>query len=313
MANYFKKKAIVLIYHRVIDLENDPQQLAVSAHNFENQIQIIKKKFKIIRLQDLITNLKSNEIIDNSVIITFDDGYSDNYEFALPILEKYQVPATFFISTGYVGSKNEFWWDKLEPIFLSDSKLPSNLELKIGSVIYRWTNCYKNGHLIYEELLGILKRQSFDIIQSTLEQLSNWIGLNYNHREQYRALNADELIKLSQNPMFEIGSHTINHCILANESQEIQQREISDSKLFLEKLINVEIHSFSYPFGKNVDFSNLTSKVVKESGYNCAISNIQGLVTKKTDIYNVPRFLVRNWTQLEFESKINDILRFGPE
>ncbi|MGE5944862.1 MAG: polysaccharide deacetylase family protein, partial [Flavobacteriales bacterium] len=98
-------KAIVLMYHRICNIDTDPWQLAVSPENFENQIKTITKNFNVLPVNDLIEQFKNRKIKRNSIYITFDDAYQDNYFYAKPILEKYKCPATFFVPTHFIGKE----------------------------------------------------------------------------------------------------------------------------------------------------------------------------------------------------------------
>src|SRR4051794_28319151 len=99
---------VVLIYHRVTVLADDPQLLAVSPDKFRAQLEILKR-YPILRFED-----DWSKVRQPSIVITFDDGYADNHREALPILTEYGLPATFFVTAGAVGSNSEFWWDELE-------------------------------------------------------------------------------------------------------------------------------------------------------------------------------------------------------
>lgn len=311
--NSFIEKSLVLIYHRVIDLENDPQQLAVSIKNFESQISHLKSNYQIKTLQQIVSDIKQRQIVNKSVAITFDDGYFDNKSYALPILEKLQIPATIFISTNYVDKADEFWWDKLESVLLLSTNLPPHLELKINTEVYIWNDCNSRREQIYQDIHKILKAISISEIPSIIKQLVVWSGSDYHPRQKYRPVSQSELIEMSKSPYVEIGAHTMSHCRLSNESAECQRNEIEGSKLFLEKLLNKKILSFSYPFGTYSDYTDFTPGIVKQMEYNCGISNNQDLVTKNTDVYSIPRYLVRNWNSTEFANRINNMFRFGPE
>ena len=113
--NLIDSPVIILIYHRVTDLPADPEMLAVSPDNFRLHMKFLKQQFGIVRFEEEWTNVQKP-----AVAITFDDGYADNVLEALPILEEIGVPATFFVSTGRIGSGREFWWDRLEGILLQD-------------------------------------------------------------------------------------------------------------------------------------------------------------------------------------------------
>lgn len=97
---------LVLMYHRVNDEAGQKLTgLTVSTENFEKQLLYLKKHFQILKLEEDWTPLKKT-----GVVITFDDGYADNFLNALPLLEKHQIPAAIFITTLNINSKNEFWW-----------------------------------------------------------------------------------------------------------------------------------------------------------------------------------------------------------
>jgi peptidoglycan/xylan/chitin deacetylase (PgdA/CDA1 family) len=102
------RPVLVTMYHRVNNVVGDKlTHLTVSVENFENQLLYYKENYQIIRLDEDWNSLKKT-----GLVITFDDGYADNISNALPLLEKYQIPATFFVTTLNINTKNEFWWDR---------------------------------------------------------------------------------------------------------------------------------------------------------------------------------------------------------
>lgn len=108
----FLKPTVIFLYHRISEVADDPHLLSVNPENFEKQLLYLQDNFKIIRLSELVQNLKNGKMVSGSATITFDDGYADNFSVALPILEKHRIPATFFITAGKIGSKEPFYWDE---------------------------------------------------------------------------------------------------------------------------------------------------------------------------------------------------------
>ncbi|HUQ96870.1 MAG TPA: polysaccharide deacetylase family protein, partial [Chitinophagaceae bacterium] len=135
---HFEPTAVVLMYHRIADVAVDPWDLAVSAAHFEEQVALLTKKFNVIPVRELVKNLKEKKLAARTVCLTFDDGYTDNYLFAKPTLEKYRCPATFFIASGYTGQKEAFWWDYLEALLLNAPHLPALFEIPIQDDILRF-------------------------------------------------------------------------------------------------------------------------------------------------------------------------------
>jgi peptidoglycan/xylan/chitin deacetylase (PgdA/CDA1 family) len=299
----FQKTCTVLIYHRVTDLSLDPQLLTVSPSNFENQVKHLKDNYTILSLKELIDCLKKKKVPKRTVVITFDDGYRDNYYEARPILERYQVPATIFISSGMVGAGQEFWWDELEYIFYqTEDIIHKPLKLGIKGKDYTWLiKTPLDAHTVYNNLHPLIKGLTIVTREEVMEELFEWAGKKRTMRASHAVLSEEELKKLAGSNMIEIGAHTCFHPRLSNESREVQSREITESKNTIEKWLHKEVSSFSYPFGLDEDFNNDSLDIVKRSGYSCGIANIQACVTRNTDPFLVPRWLVRNWDVEEFE------------
>ncbi|MDG1173945.1 MAG: polysaccharide deacetylase family protein, partial [Opitutales bacterium] len=112
----------VLLYHRIFNPSIDAQLLSVTPENFEQQLIFLKENYEVISYRTLIHRLVEKNLCDRSICLTFDDGYIDNLTEALPLLEKYSMPATIFVCTGNIGKSNEFWWDMLENIFLAQNE-----------------------------------------------------------------------------------------------------------------------------------------------------------------------------------------------
>jgi peptidoglycan/xylan/chitin deacetylase (PgdA/CDA1 family) len=129
LENMFSPRAIILLYHRVIDLPSDPQLLCVSPRNFADHLQVIRECGRTIHMKALGQVLQHGNRGQCAVIVTFDDGYADNLNNAKPLLERYDILATVFVTTGYLGPKKAFWYDGLERIFLGGEILPDELRL----------------------------------------------------------------------------------------------------------------------------------------------------------------------------------------
>ena len=110
LANRFSNYASILMFHRVNDYDSGP--LTTPTVVFEKIIETISKNYRAISLPSLIRIIKNNErLAPKTVVITFDDGYKDNYIYAAPILQRYGMPATFFITSGYIDTDKVFPWD----------------------------------------------------------------------------------------------------------------------------------------------------------------------------------------------------------
>ncbi len=126
-------RAIVLMYHRICEPEIDPWQLSVSTENFRQHLEVLSATGKVIGTDELIDRVSNKKLESDFFCITSDDAYEDNYLNALPLIEQYACPATFFVPSGSIGSNEPFWWDMMADIFLSEKKLPAHLNISINN------------------------------------------------------------------------------------------------------------------------------------------------------------------------------------
>ena len=124
--------AFILMYHRIADSSSDPWQLCVSPEHFAEQLDVLRRHARVVPVAEIATDGDRRGSVRPRVALTFDDGYADNVSVAQPLLERQEIPATIFVTTGYVDADREFWWDELERVLLGASELPASLHLKIG-------------------------------------------------------------------------------------------------------------------------------------------------------------------------------------
>jgi len=268
---YSNNNINVFVYHRVAELPQDTFSLAITRELFEKQIEYIKCNYQVLRSTD---EWEAND--KPRAIITFDDGYADFYTNALPILEKYEVPATIFVSTGNLNSTEEFWWDKLERIiFEGNSKIGKiiifNQDLPLVTKQDREKACY----FIHTQM----KRMLHEERERVLNQMALELQVSLEGRNEYRLMTYEELKKISESPYVTIGGHTVTHSCLANETGELQKWEIGSSKSEIENIIGKEITVFSYPFGQIEDFTEETIHIAKQYGYKKVFAAYAGLTS----------------------------------
>jgi FkbM family methyltransferase len=301
------KSPLVLLYHRIADDELDSQLLTVSPENFEGHLKELKEKYRVVSLYALIQEISKGRLNSDTIAITFDDGYLDNLTNGMPLLEKYELPATIFITSGMVGSNEEFWWDAMERIFLTGLKLPESLNIRDSQGVLNWPLGNAEERLkAYEELCGMFRQLAVSKINEIVGQLFLWAGITSSGRITHRVVDAEQLGKLAMSGVIEIGSHTISHTKLSILSSQEQKYEIIGSKQQLEPIIHKPVRLVSYPYGTRDSFTKGTADIVASAGFAGGIANIQGNVTNPVDIYALPRRLVRNWSPDVFAQWLRD-------
>ncbi|MCK4500130.1 polysaccharide deacetylase family protein [Candidatus Babeliales bacterium] len=260
-------------------------------------------------------------------MITFDDGYADNLYNAKPLLERYKIPATVFVTSGHIDTQDEFWWDELDRLLLQPGRLPETLRQNINGSRFEselneaayyseddfqryccWNVMEQDDptprQALYRTLCQLLRPLPAEERQKVLEELRAWAGAESAGRPSYSALSSDEILRLTDSGLVEVGAHTVNHPVLSALPMFVQRAEIEKSKARLEKILGRPVTSFSYPYGSQSDYTAETGAGVQEAGFACACSNFPGLVRMGIDPYQLPRFLVRNWTGSEFERRL---------
>ena len=315
-----QRGAIILCYHRIADLPQSPRRLWVSPQRFAEQLEVLTRNFVPLSLAELGERLQEGKVPDKAVVITFDDGYADNFWSALPLLERFGVPATVFVKTGLVGTEREFYWDELERLILGETVKGRNgetekgrsgnligqeLRLEIRGRVRQWklTNDeerLKAYHEIHDLLTPLLPEQR----EAVLQQLRLWFGVSENGRPDYRLMTVEELVAISRDGLVDIGAHTVNHPDLTAIPPERQRWEIETSKRHLEEWLGRPIRWFAYPYG-NGNF--VTRQLVKEAGFEIACSMFLGVVNNQSNPFWLPRIFVENWERDTFEHRLKEV------
>ncbi len=299
LVNRSNAPVITLLYHRVTRLESDPQQLSVTPENFRAQMRYLKDNFLLVRL-----DADWSGVDRPSVAVTFDDGYTDNVNEALPILEEYGIPSTFFISTGFVDSHTEFWWDDLDRILLNKVHLPVRYTLDTGNEVREWpTKSAAERAQLYRLLHVLIKNLPPEQREQQMAQLRAWADVTEQGRTSHRVATLDELKRLAQSELVTIGGHTVTHTRLSILSADRQHEEITASMRQLETWSGRQVTVFSYPFGSRDDFTPETIEICRQAGLLRAVANIPGQYHRWNDPYQIPRNLVRNWELPMFRRK----------
>jgi peptidoglycan/xylan/chitin deacetylase (PgdA/CDA1 family) len=265
-----------------------------------------------------------------AVVVTFDDGYADNFLNARPLLEQFDIPAAVFVASGYLNSRG-FWWDELDAVLLRPGLLPGTLRLNVSgktcewdlgdSVDYNIAQSYENRrwrpwksetptarHKVYRELYQLMHSLTDDERQQVREDLLTWAGESHTDPND-RVLSSRELSELARDGLIEIGSHTVMHPRLSSLSAKLQEDEISRSRADLEEVLEREVASFAYPYGQSSDYNASTISLLKKQGFRCAFSAENGKVHTRTDRFQLPRVQVSDVDGDTFDRQLREWVR----
>ncbi len=307
--------ALVLTYHRVIEVPHDPESLTISPAAFERQIETLSTHFNVLTASDLCGHLERRKRIPRrSVAITFDDGYFDLLAHARPVLERYGTPATAFVSTAEIGTARERWWDEIAYLCSGDHPLPSPLAFEAAGRTFESeidTETRGGRESLYAALIDHVWPLGAAGRSETLDALFREVELDRPTRPEYRSLGGDELRELARGGLVEIGAHTVSHQMLSTVCVRDQRSEIEGGKAALEGILGMPVTLFSYPYGGRGDIGSDTRSLVEQAGFRCAFANWFGLVFPWTDRYLLPRCPTGDFPATEFREQLEQWFRLG--
>jgi peptidoglycan/xylan/chitin deacetylase (PgdA/CDA1 family) len=305
-------KPLILMYHRIADDPVDHWGLAVSPVRFEEQLQVLRRARRPLPLADFVRDLMAGTLSPNAVALTFDDGYVDNLAAGKPRLAAADVPATVFLTTGFVGRSDGFWWDELARRILLENG-PRSFELVVRGETLHFeigseSPARENGNLnsaslarrraTIHNIWQAIRRLEEDERELAMAQLrSIFSGPKYQAWPD-RVMTAEEVRTLVTGGLVTVGAHTVSHPLLAGMNDVACEREITESKLACEALIGAPVTSFAYPYG---DFDAQARKAVKTAGFTFACAARGGPAYATSDAFALPRIQVLNWDGGTFE------------
>ena len=289
--------AVVLGYHRVALPAEDPWDMCVTPGVFAEQMQVLRSDCRPVPLSFVEGSRTGSTARDQppNVAVTFDDGYADVVCEGLPVLERFEVPATIFVVADAVGGR--FWWDRLERVLAVGRDLPDELDLELGGLRLHWERNRSKAEL-ERAIYGPLRSTPAGVRDDALDALEEWAGLSMGEPTP-SVLDADQVAEIAGHPLVEIGSHTATHPKMPELPDEHLLPETLGSRRTLEDLVGDRVESFSYPHGL---VNQRVSRAVAKAGYRRACGSSPGLVTPKTDLFRQPRLWPSNRDGDEFRA-----------
>jgi peptidoglycan/xylan/chitin deacetylase (PgdA/CDA1 family) len=269
---------LILNYHRVGDPRQTPYDSGLyscTGAEFDWQVDWLKRRYPILNLHQAVDIVHGrSKPTRTSILLTFDDGYLDNYKEAFPVLRKHNVSATFFLPTFFVGSHALPWWDEIA-YMIKQTKLPRFAVSYPEAAEYDLTERDRLSTVV--DVLDVFKRYPVIDTERFVRELSAATGVDQpgDHTERC-FLNWDEAREMQAAGMC-FGSHTHMHEILARLPYEQQVEELKTSRRILEAELGGKIDTLAYPRGKHGTFSELTFDALRAADYSTAFSFYSGV------------------------------------
>ncbi len=289
------KYTTILTYHRILptpltDIYSSPH-IIVTQDTFRKHMQLLREDYHPLSLTDyLAARLTKQPVPDKSVIITFDDGWQDNYQFALPILQEHKIPATIFLTTDYIDTKHVFWPENLHFLLKNQQKPEKSRQITPPPS----KKCFQT----IENLKCAENSQRNQYIKALEEK----IGDITFPQEKHAFLTWSQVQKMQETGI-EFGSHGSSHSILTHLTKKQVNEECQTSREVIHQKTGISPSFFAYPNG---NFTPEIQKSLKNAGYQAALTTFSGKNSQKTDLYALKRI---NMSESRF---LDPFSRFSP-
>lgn len=302
-----QNKIVIFNYHRIRDnnkpINFDETVFGPDARRFKKEMEWIKKETRILSEEELINIVYYKKTIKQICsLVTFDDGYVDNFELAYPILKEMKIPAIFFIPTHHLLERKVGWWDVVAYLLKQTSLHAFTFQNK--------KHVITDPSILIKQFILELKSTDADKIDDYLLNLSIALEVPFPdiNLQSAELMTCEQIKILSQNGMT-IGSHSHDHSILSKQDSAHLKLQLHKSVQILESVLNKKINSIAYPVGGYEHFNDITKSVSRDVGFKLGFSYLTGVNNcGEIDAFNIKRMKIQpEWMNLDMALAFPDI------
>ena len=274
----------ILAYHRVMPTDAlecypfDQELISATPGQFDSQMRYLREHLRPIALKDVIMHVEQGTPLPaNSVAVTFDDGFADTYRYAFPILRRYQIPATIFVSTGYVESGEPFWFELASYLVYSVS--PQSLEVHNGIRLptgNSWTDRTTSLRWLHGMLKDLPNTERLKILDTWTRRHST--ELSHGASSHSRPISWPQIREMAASGIA-FGSHTVTHPNLTRVTDEELNRELCESKHVLQSELQQSIETIAYPIGTPTAFNAKVISMARKHRFKLGLTYVSGANT----------------------------------
>jgi len=280
-----RRDVLVLTYHRFAE-ESDPT--VISRSEFEEHLGYLKKNSNVLSLADVVSRIdKGEDLPENTVVITIDDGYRDSFEIAYPLLKANDLPATLFVISDFLDGKIWLWTDIMRFVILSTRQDSISIEFEDKECVNADLSD-RNSRIEAARLVNDrLKTLSDDAKSAKIDEIAEMLEVSVTATppSDYAPISWDQAREMDQNGI-SVESHTVSHPILTKISESRLKLELEESKSIIGQQLGREVHHFCYPNGS---YDERVRDAAEAAGYLSAVSTNYGFYVPGSDRYTIKR------------------------
>lgn len=301
-----EKGFVALLYHRVVEEDKrtgSMPEMIVSPEMFEAQMAYLARYYMPLSLDDYLNGVTDAGRSAPKVIVTFDDGWRDNYFNAYGILRKYRIPAVIFLTTGYIGNDKVFWPERLAGLLApvldgrhNESARGRAVELITNLLSQKGAGSIsppsppgESQTIFIKHLIEKLKPLNTADIEAFISEINALVpGEGFTDSQERQLLSWEEVETMKAGGI-SFGSHTRDHTILSQAERELVEQELIESKLEIENRTKTNVAAFAFPNG---NYNSTSLDATASAGYKVAFTTEFGLNNKKTSPLKLKRIRV---------------------
>lgn len=263
--------------------------LQVTPEFLDKAIKRVRRRgFEIVSLDEAVARIQSNKRQKPFAVFTFDDGYKDNLQYALPVLQANQCPFTLFITTSFIDGGGEIWWQALEDVIQQQKAIACDVGQGLD---YIDTETVAQKHAAFKMLYSYCRKVNEDKRVEFIKDLTAKYNVDLHAHCRDLAMTWDELDQMAKDPLCSIGVHTVRHYELSKLPKDQALAELRDSKKVLQTHYGFTHAHFAFPIGSKVAASKREFELAKDLGFTSAVTTRPGGIytDHQAHLHSLPR------------------------
>jgi peptidoglycan/xylan/chitin deacetylase (PgdA/CDA1 family) len=279
---------LVLMYH---DLADNEEARTIGSYlrerashaQFEAHLSVLAQNCRVLSVEQAVNEMATDgELAEDTVSITFDDGYRSVYDIAYPLLRKHDLPATVYLTNDWINGEIPLWWEELADM-IADCTLSNKtfgeikevLGIDLEKRIESESDVRKRRFLLHDSIAGHVRGLNDTDVSSTMSELQNVLEYDGSKHTPAEAMNWTQIAEMNRNNI-RFGSHTCSHLNLSHAGLDVIEKEILESRSDIEGHIDSKVEGFAYPYGQDIHSYSRIEPVLSKHGFTYACTAFPG-------------------------------------